>query len=266
MASGSARPERHPYLAGAATPRVLAHRGLVTPELSARGVAENTLAALAAAVEAGTDYLETDCHLTSDGRIVLFHDADLARVLGDPRAVAAVPHRELAALMASRGGLLTLEEAFEAFPRARFNIDVKAAAVAEPLGRAVAPHAERVLVTSFSERLRVRAIAAAARAGGRPATSPGRGALIRLLLAVNARSRRGAARALAAYDALQIPERQGRVPVLGPRLIDEAHRAGVEVHVWTVNDPARMAELVALGVDGVVTDRADAALAALRPD
>lgn len=70
-------------------------------------------------------------------------------------------------------------------------------------------------------------------------------------------------RLLRGLDALQIPERHGAIRVLTPRLIDWAHAADVEVHVWTVNDPKRMIELVALGVDGVVTDRADVAIETL---
>ena len=50
-----------------------------------------------------------------------------------------------------------------------------------------------------------------------------------------------------------------------PRLIAAAHSHGVEIHVWTVNDVERMRELIAMGVDGIVTDRADLAIAALRP-
>ena len=64
-------------------------------------------------------------------------------------------------------------------------------------------------------------------------------------------------RALAGIDALQVPERQGRLRIVTPRLIAAAHRHDVEVHVWTVNDPADMRRLVAMGVDGIVTDRAD---------
>lgn len=277
----------HPYLAGAACPRVLAHRGFVPAALAAQGIVENSHSAIAAAVEAGAEYVETDCHLTADGAVVLAHDADLARVFGDPRAVAETSRAELAALMADRGGLLTLAEALEAHPRTRFNLDVKAAAAAEPAGRIVAPHAERVLVTSFAENYRLAALAAAMReiairdrgAGGsggvdgrvsgsasrvsRPATSPGRAALTRILLAAAMRSRRRLDRVLDGFDALQIPERHRGVPVLTRRLLSEAHRRGVEVHVWTVNDPQRMAELVELGVDGVITDRADLGLATL---
>lgn len=256
----------HPYLAGTASPRVLAHRGLVTNELLRAGAAENSYDSVVAAVHAGASYVESDCHLTSDGVVVLFHDSDLRRVTGDPRPIAAVTHRELQQLMRTRGGLLTLEEALDAFPETRFNIDVKADAAAAPAGRIVAAAAERVLLTSFSDDRRRRALAAAAseaRGSAMPATSPGRSALIGVLAAVSARSRRLQARAFDGLDALQIPEKQGIVPVLTPRLIEAAHRAGVEVHVWTVNDVAQMHRLVEAGVDGIITDHADAALAAL---
>ena len=69
-------------------PRVLAHRGLVTAEAAAHGVTENSFAAVALAHGAGATYVESDCHLTADGVVVLLHDADLSRVAGDPRTVA----------------------------------------------------------------------------------------------------------------------------------------------------------------------------------
>ncbi len=259
----------HPYLTGTSRPRVFAHRGLVSPRDEALGIVENTRASVSAAVLAGSVYVESDCHLTSDGVVVLFHDSDLGRVTGDQRAVAAVSYAELADLMAERGGLLSLREALEDFTETRFNIDVKAAAVAEPAGTIIGEHCDRVLLTSFSDEHRARALAAARRVAGglagadSPATSPGRGALIRLLLAVHFGPQAARARAFDGLDALQIPERQGPVRVLSPRLIEAAHHAGVEVHVWTVNDPARMKELVALGVDGIITDRADLALETL---
>ncbi|MDQ2669717.1 MAG: glycerophosphodiester phosphodiesterase, partial [Gemmatimonadota bacterium] len=70
-------------------------------------------------------------------------------------------------------------------------------------------------------------------------------------------------RLLRDIDALQIPQRQGSVRVLTDRLIRRVHGAGVEVHVWTVNDGEEMRRLVSRGVDGIVTDRADLALEAL---
>lgn len=252
----------HPYLTDAPRPRVLAHRGLVTRELAEQGVAENSVRAIQAAVDAGVTFVESDCHLTADGVVVLFHDTDLMRVTGDPRLIADVTFAELQELMADRGRLATLESALEEFPDTRFNIDVKARDAAEPAGRIIAPHAHRVLLTSFSDAHRTRAVRGIPK-DARPAASPGKGALIRILIATWLRIPILARLALAGFDALQIPERQGPIRVLTPRLIRAAHRAGVEVHVWTVNDTARMRELVAMGVDGIVTDRADAALAAL---
>lgn len=245
---------------------MLAHRGLVTPEDAAHGVVENSFVAVAAAHAAGAVYVESDCHLTRDGVVVLFHDDDLSRVTGDPRPVAEVTAGELEGLMAERGGLITLDDALASFPTLHFNLDVKARPAAGPVGRAVAAHGARVLVTSFSDARRREAMdAAAAHAGDgiRPATSAGRGTIARVLAGLALRSRGLVDRALADVDALQVPERQGRIRIVTPRLVEAAHRHGVEVHVWTVNDPGDMRRLVAAGVDGIVTDRADAALDAL---
>ncbi|MFT4229060.1 MAG: glycerophosphodiester phosphodiesterase family protein, partial [Microbacterium sp.] len=100
-------------------------------------------------------------------------------------------------------------------------------------------------------------------AARRPATSAGRGVLVRTLAAAATGSARVVRRALGGVDALQIPQRHGALPVLSDRLIRLSHAAGVEVHVWTVNDVDTMRGLVSRGVDGIVTDRADLALPAL---
>ncbi|GAA1673209.1 glycerophosphodiester phosphodiesterase family protein [Microbacterium lacus] len=252
----------HPWFEGATRPRVLAHRGLVLPGDAAAGVVENSFAAVAAAHSAGAVYVESDCHLTADGTVVLFHDDDLSRVTGDPRKIADVTVRELESLMAPRGGLITLAQALESFPTLRFNLDVKAADAAAPVGRIVRTHADRVLVTSFSDERRRAALAAAdaGDTGIRPATSAGRGTLVRVLAALALRSDRRLSRALSGIDALQVPERNGRVRVVTPRLIAAAQRNGVEVHVWTVNEADDIRRLLAMGVDGIVTDRVDLAL------
>ncbi|GAA1737854.1 glycerophosphodiester phosphodiesterase family protein [Microbacterium paludicola] len=248
----------HPYLTGTPHPRVLAHRGLAVP---GDHVAENSFAAIAAAHAAGAAYVESDCHVTADGHVVLFHDDTLERVTGDRRAIAEVSLRELAQQMEGLGGLATLEQSLDAFPETRFNLDVKAGAAAVGVGRLVAEHADRVLVTSFSDQRRRIAMDAALPA--RPAISPGSRTITRIVAAVGAGLRPVAMRLLRGFDAIQIPERQGAIRVLTPRLIRWAHDAGVEVHVWTVNDPQRMRMLVAMGVDGIVTDRADLALETL---
>ncbi|WP_137843648.1 glycerophosphodiester phosphodiesterase family protein [Microbacterium sp. 2FI] len=255
----------HPWFIVGATPRVLAHRGLVTTTDAAHGVVENSFAAVAAAHGAGATYVESDCHLTADGTVVLFHDDDLSRVTGDPRPVSDVPIAQLERLMAPLGGLLTLEQALGAFPDTRFNLDVKAEDAAVPVGRLVARHGERVLLTSFSDDRRRIALGAAEAEGRgiRPATSAGTATILRLLAGVSTRSERLVRQALAGVDAVQVPERRRGLRIVSPRLVEAVHRHGVEVHVWTVNDPGDMRRLIGIGVDGVVTDRADLALETL---
>ena len=255
----------HPYLSGLTVPTVLAHRGLVTPGLATVGIVENSRAAIAAAVDSGADLIETDCRLTRDGTVVLFHDASLGRVLGDARRLVDVDATELAELMADRGGLLTLADALADFPEARFNIDIKSDDAVIPAGQLVAGHGDRILLTSFSDKRRARVLAVATQWDvARPATSPGRNSLAKLIVLVALRARRRAAAMLRDVDALQIPEAQGRTRVLTRRLLKYARRANVAVHVWTVNDPDDMRRLVEMGVDGIVTDRADIALEVLR--
>lgn len=255
----------HPYFSKTRHPRVLAHRGLITAAGEDSGVWENSAAAFAAAHAAGVDYIETDCQVTADGDVVLFHDTTLTRLIGDSRRVQDVRTRELRTLFSDHGGLLTVSEALASFPDVRFNIDVKTAAAVEPLGPILVDHTHRVLLTSFSDANRRAALASVLRAGAalRPATSGGSRTIASL---------RGAsalhlspARLLREIDALQIPERYGALKVLTPALLRAAHRHGVEVHVWTVNDPEDMRRLVGLGADGIVSDRADLALKTLSP-
>lgn len=253
----------HPFFTGTRHPRILAHRGLASAPGEDSTVWENTAAAFAAAHAAGVEYIESDCQVTSDGELILFHDDTLERVIGDPRRISEVRLRELEQLFAAHGGLLTVADALDSFPESRFNLDVKTAAVAEPIGRVLAPHAHRVLVTSFSDRNRLAAIASTMRAGAqlRPATSGGKSVIAQL----RARSalHLSPAAVLREVDAVQIPERYGAVRVLTPALVRAAHAAGAEVHVWTINDPDDMQRIITAGADGIVTDRADLAVQAL---
>ncbi|REJ05530.1 glycerophosphodiester phosphodiesterase [Microbacterium bovistercoris] len=253
----------HPYFAGTGLPRVLAHRGLATPEGEESSVWENSAGAFAQAVTAGAEFIETDCQVTADGDVVLFHDDTLERLTGDQRPVSAVRTAELRALFAEHGGLMTVGEALDAFPDTRFNIDVKTDAAAEPIGALVAAHTQRLLITSFSDARRLRALDAIRRAGAAepPATSGGRRSIVALRALSALHVVPGTA--LRGIDAVQIPVAQGSFRVLTPALLRAAHRHGVEVHVWTVNDPAQMRELRELGVDGIISDHADVALRTL---
>lgn len=234
-------------------PRVLAHRGL------AIDVPENTLAAFERAVRAGAMYLETDVRMSLDGAAVLAHDATLKRVAGRPEAVGALAMSALREVDLGGGhGFGTLDELLHAFPEARLNIDVKTDAAVPAAIEAIrrANATDRVLLTSFADARRRRLLAALPEA----ATSAGRASVLRARAASVTGNRALMRRATSGLGALQIPERVGRMALLSPALITAAHAAGVEVHIWTVNDEADMRRLLALGVDGLVTDRVDLAL------
>lgn len=221
----------HPYFENSSYPRVLAHRGLVTAAGEDSGVWENSALAFAAAHAAGAEYIETDCQVTADGDVVLFHDTTLQRLMGDERAVRDVRTRDLASMFADHGGLLTVPDALSSFPSTRLNIDVKTPAAAEPLGPILVDHVHRVLVTSFSDANRQATVASTLRAGApiRPATSGGSRTIA--ALRVLSSLRLSPARVLRGIDALQIPERRGALRVLTPALLRAAHAADVEVHV-----------------------------------
>ncbi|PJJ72153.1 glycerophosphoryl diester phosphodiesterase [Diaminobutyricimonas aerilata] len=241
----------HPFFSGT-TPRILAHRGL------ALRVPENTLPAFRAAWDAGARYIETDVHASRDGVAIISHDADLRRLTSRRERVAELTARELAAIDLGGSGFCTLAEALEALPDARFNIDVKAHEAARPAGDAIrAAGAEhRVLVSAFDERRRRAALAAAPGV----ATSGSSLVVARAVLAWRLGMRVTLGRVLADVHALQVPERTSGIRVVTPESVRAFHAAGVEVHVWTVNDVATMRRLLEWGVDGIVTDRADLAI------
>ena len=66
-----------------------------------------------------------------------------------------------------------------------------------------------------------------------------------------------------AFDALQIPTTFRGMKLITPRFVEAAHRHGVQIHVWTIDDPAEMEELAATGVDGIMTDFPDVLLEVL---
>lgn len=234
-------------------PIPLAHRGFNLDGL------ENSMPAFQAALDLGFRYLETDVHATADGVLVAFHDEDLDRVTDGRGHIRSMPWGQVR--QARIGGveqIPLLEEMFAAWPQARFNIDVKSAGAIDPLVRVIerARAHDRVCVTSFSDARRRQAL--------RRLTAPvvtSAGQTTTALFRLTSLSRRSASRQVAwslrDCDGLQVPVSFRGVPVVTERTLAAAHAAGRFVHVWTVNDPAQMHRLLDLGVDGLVSDRAD---------
>jgi glycerophosphoryl diester phosphodiesterase len=240
-----------PFLEDGGPVLAFAHRGGAThPDLIGL---ENTRAAFAQAVALGYRYLETDVHVTRDGVLVAFHDVLLDRVSDGAGRLEELDSTRLSRIrVAGREPVPTLLELVEAFPDARFNVDVKTADAVAPLAAFVTRHGlqDRVLVGSFSHRRlhRFRRLA-----GPRVPTSASPAEVAAYLLLPGRLARRLAPR----VAALQIPHHLGRLTLASARVVRRAHEAGLRVHVWTVDDPDEMRVLLDRGVDGLMTDRTD---------
>ena len=240
-------------------PRLFAHRG-------ASGVLpENTLEAFRAGIEAGATHLELDVHASSDGAIMVIHDATLERTTDSVGAVRDLTLAELRGVDAGYGFLdargkrpyagreiriPTFEEVLTEFPDVPLNVEIKqdepaieneVIALIRRFGGSA-----RVLLAAehqpIMDRLR--------KAYDGPTGFTADEALDFYLCSIEGRWQ--------GYHppgrALQVPPRYGEVDVVTPRLIAAAKLVGVEVHVWTINDAALALELLAMGVDGLMSD------------
>ena len=240
-------------------PVAIAHRGsrLLWPE--------NTDTSFQGAYDLGYRHFETDLHVTADGVVVCFHDPDVERTTEgrglveeltltqlqnlDPGFRHVTPDGYVFRQAGSR--VPTVEWLLSTYPGVSVVVDLKCAGVAAPLAAIIEDldaH-QRVIVGSFSEA-RLAEFRELSR--GRVATSSGPAASRLWVLASRVgRGVRGEA------AALQLPARMRGVRVVDRRLVAAAHADGLQVHVWTVNEPAEMRRLLDLGVDGVITDRPD---------
>ncbi|MGQ9571917.1 MAG: glycerophosphodiester phosphodiesterase [Dehalococcoidia bacterium] len=270
MTKLAGRPKR-PFLEGT-HPLAFAHRG------GAKLWPENTLVAFQRAVQLGYRYLETDLHATKDGVLVTIHDETLDRISDGCGPVRALTLAELKRLDAGYrfspdGGqtfpfrgkgitVPTLTEVTQAFPNVNLNVDIKQKK--PPIIDALISFIDeedsqdRFLVGSFHDRI-LREFRR--QTGGQVATSAASGEARLFWVA----SRLGLTRLLRpAYDALQVPPRQGALTVVNRRFVQAAHRLGIQVHVWTVDEEEEMRCLLDLGVDGLMSDRPDILLDVLK--
>ncbi len=241
----------------------------------------STLHTIAAALEAGATAIELDVHATADGELVVCHDATVDRTTASTGTIASFTLAELKAMDFSywfipgadvtpgreasaypyrgrapgdpRFGIATLREVLEAFPGVVLNLDIKQTApmvapYEESLARMLAEfgRVDDVMVASFLDP------ATDAFRGFAPdvPTSAGTMATAEFWRAVHS----GEPVPDSPAVAFQVPERQGDLLVVDEAFVEAAHRAGKAVHVWTINDAEAMRRLVALDVDGIISD------------
>ncbi len=228
----------------AAAPLVIAHRG-------ASGEApENTMRAFELARSQGADMVELDVRVTADGRLVVFHDETTERFNGRPSAIAQLSAAELGGVRVGGEPVPQLAEVFT-WARdtgMRVNVELKVRGAEQALVDLLRRYDlfEQVIVSSFvpADLVALRAIAPEVR----------RGALMGM---------RSASPAVRLREAWPGPwlRRLGatawhptyRLPLLR-RMVPRVRRSGYRVNVWTVNEPDTMRRLLALGVDGIITD------------
>ncbi|MDO9526521.1 MAG: glycerophosphodiester phosphodiesterase [Gemmobacter sp.] len=233
----------HPFL-DHPRPTGFAHRG---GSLEAE---ENTMPAFERAVALGFTHVELDVHATRDGVVVVHHDDTLARMFGAPQRVDDLTWADLQTLRTAGGATIPrLSDLLGAFPTLNVNIETKSMAVVAPLAQVItrANALDRICIGSFQPE---RTAAARTALGPGLCWSPAHAGVARLWLA-------GWGLPIGAGDfpVVQVPPRFRGLDVVTPRFVRAAHARGILVQVWTVDDAAEMERLIAMGVDGIMTDR-----------
>ena len=260
---------------------VYAHRG------GSKLRPENTILAFDHGISLGADGLEFDVHLSRDGVVVVHHDSTVDRTTNGHGPVAALTADELARLDAGyyfgppspveakpasagqpapypfrglAGGVPRLDEVLRRYPVLPLIVELKVdePALAHRTIDAIraAGAIDRVALGSFGTRVlrAARAYEPAIRTGA--SLEETRLALYRSWVRWPVRR--------PPYQEYQVPELAGTTRVVSARFVEYAHDAGLVVKVWTVDEAADMLRLLSWGVDAIITDRPDIAVAVLR--
>jgi glycerophosphoryl diester phosphodiesterase len=245
-------------------PLVFAHRG-------GGGIfPENTLEAFQYSASLGVDVLELDVHATSDGALIVMHDADVRRTTNGSGRVSEMTLAELKKLDAGfhftpdggktfpfRGkgiAVPTLQEIFDAFPHTTFNVEPKQAepSIVKPLCETIRARkmTEKVIVGSFRQAAidEFRQHCTEVATSATPSEVRDFLALYKIGLGENYQP---------PMQVLQVPERLGALQIVSRDFIETARRLNLQVHVWTVNETEDMSRLLEIGVDGIMTDYPD---------
>lgn len=256
----------HPFLARPApAPLVIAHA-----DDTGEGLwPGNTMAFLEGAAGLGVDILEMDAHMTRDGALVLMHDDTVDRTTQGKGRIRDLTLAEIQALEVGRGwtqdgetypyrdqGLRvpTLEQVFRRFPAYPMLVEIKQSlpSMAAPLCRLIRAHGKQatVMVASFHDEAMAefRATCPEIATSASPAEIR-RFVVLEMVWLAGTSS--------PDYFAFQVPMHHGDIALVTPAAVAAAHDRGVHVHVWTINDPGVMQELLLMDVDGIMTDRPD---------
>ncbi|MBT2691131.1 glycerophosphodiester phosphodiesterase [Bacillus sp. ISL-47] len=250
-------------------PMVIAHQGgeLLAPS--------NTMAAFQGAVDMGVDALEFDIHITKDGHLVAIHDATVDRTTNGTGSVEELTLEEIQVLDAGydfkdlngkksyRGkgtSIPTVDEIFTAFSNMKMVIEIKDDIPANRIEEAAGNlwklikkygKEEQVLVVAFDQEI----VDVFAEISNRQTALAGGRQEIKNFVIMHSLFLRNFYSP--SVDAFQIPVREGKIDLTAKRYMNGAHRRGIDVHYWTIDDKETMAELIRKGADGLITNRPD---------
>ena len=264
MQTGKPAEMRAIFQRDSSRPLVFAHRG------GGGLYPENTLEAFQYSAQMGVDVLELDVHSTSDGALVVMHDATVDRTTNGAGRVNQMTLAELKKLDAGykftpdggqtfpfrgRGVTIpTLQEIFDALPGKTFNVEPKQAepSITTPLCAIIRDRkmTEKVIVGSFRQQAidEFRAACKEVATAATPAEVRDFLALYKIGLGETYRP---------PMQVLQVPQRLGALEIVTKDFVETADRLNLKVHVWTINDPADMQRLIEIKVDGIMTDYPD---------
>jgi glycerophosphoryl diester phosphodiesterase len=221
---------------------IIGHRG-------AKGhVTENTLASFAKAIELGAQGIELDVHVCASGALVVFHDVTVDRLTNGTGEVAKLTLAELKTLYLPGGHTIpTLDEVLDLVDRKCFvNIEMKGRHTAHPVNETIEKYIEdkgwaynNFIVSSFQyEELKAMS-----------ALNP--------KIAIGILTEASVHQAWEWADAFKAVALHPHCTLLTEGNVTKAHQAGYKIYTWTVNEPADIARMKALGVDGIITDFPD---------
>jgi glycerophosphoryl diester phosphodiesterase len=269
----STHPITNAFAGLCAGPILIGHRG------ASLEYPENTIPAFARALQLGAKMLELDVRLSKDGQVVVIHDPTVDRTTNGSGPVQAFTLAQLKALKCklpadsvssaaakSNPGAVatqsspstdivtaTLEEVFQAFPQAIIAVEIKDESwslclkVVELIKRYDRLERTTIVMISINAKL----ANALRKLEPRLTTGHTTAEIIRFV----ALSKLRAARVFKARGAtFEVPIKRGKIQIVTTAFIRAAHKKGIRIFVWTINDPAMIAKLYKMGVDGIFTD------------
>ena len=221
----------------------IAHRG------ASLLAAENSFEAFRKAFDLGYRVIETDIHSSKDGTAYIFHDNSLERLTGENLKISDLNDVDIDSLKVNKSSIIPrLSNVFEEFPEGLFNLDAKTWQATIPITNTIKKMgcSSRVCIGSFNDK---RIYAIIRELGLETCHSMGTSNVIKFYLGAQL----GIEQHFTA-QCIQLPVKQFGISLVTQTILRHARKLGIKIHFWTINNPKVMQKLLALDVDGIMTD------------